>query len=347
MLVTQQPVLRRFWYPVIPVSHLDAGPKPFTLLGEKLVLWKDGEGRFSALEDRCCHRTAELSRGFYDSGLLACGYHGWTYDHAGRCVRIPQMERSAVPEGARVRAFRADSRYGHVWVCLHAEPLAPIPEFPEAHDPGYRRIDQFYESWDCAGLRLMENSFDPAHVNFVHRETFGDPGDAGPASIDITDAEWGFHMNTKIPVKNSELAKSILRMESNKTVREIDADWCMPFLRYARFKYPTGLVHAIMTCATPIDDRRSMIMQTAWRNDTEAQAKAADIIEFDRRVTMEDRYILEGTDCDVPLDNRVAERSVATDKPGVLMRRKLLKLLAEHGEPEATRYRPSSEKAVA
>ena len=339
MLVTQQPVLRRFWYPVIPVSHLDAGPKPFTLLGQKLALWKDGEGRFSALEDRCCHRTAELSRGFYDGGQLACGYHGWVYDHTGRCVRIPQMARSDVPEGSRVRAFRADSRYGYVWVCLDERPLTGIPEFPEARDPSYRCIPQFYETWNCAGLRLMENSFDPAHVNFVHRGTFGDPADAAPIAMDVSDREWGFHLNTKIPVKNSELAKSILRMDSSKTTREIDADWWMPFLRYARFKYPTGLTHAIMTCATPIDDRSSMITQTAWRNDTEADAKAADIIEFDRRVTIEDRYILEGTDSDVPLDSRThAERSVATDRPGVLMRRKLLKLLAEHGEAEATHH---------
>jgi phenylpropionate dioxygenase-like ring-hydroxylating dioxygenase large terminal subunit len=340
MLVTQQPVLKRFWYPVIPLSMLDDGPKPFVLLGEKIVLWKDGEGRVSCLEDRCCHRSAELSRGFYDQGGLACGYHGWTYDRTGRCVRIPQMERSAVPEGACVRAYRAETRYGYVWVCLDDEPLLRLPEFPEATDPAYRMIPQFYESWQCAGLRLMENSFDPAHVNFVHRATFGDPVDAGPVQMEVTDRDFGFHMNTKIPIKNIDLAKSILRIDSNKTTREIDAEWWLPFLRYARFKYPTGLVHAIMTCATPIDDRFSMVSQVAWRNDTEEQAKAVDIIEFDRRVTHEDRYILEGTDPDVPLDNRFAERNVATDKPGVLMRRKLLAMLAAHGEKEATRHAP-------
>lgn len=40
MLVTQQPVLRRFWYAIMPMHQLDAGPQPFTLLGEKIVLWK-------------------------------------------------------------------------------------------------------------------------------------------------------------------------------------------------------------------------------------------------------------------------------------------------------------------
>lgn len=33
MLVTHQPVLKKFWYPVMPMSHLETGPKPFTLLG--------------------------------------------------------------------------------------------------------------------------------------------------------------------------------------------------------------------------------------------------------------------------------------------------------------------------
>ncbi|THF29113.1 hypothetical protein E5170_18070 [Pseudomonas atacamensis] len=42
MLVTKQPVLRRFWYALLPMTALDAGPQPFTLLGEALVV---GGGR--------------------------------------------------------------------------------------------------------------------------------------------------------------------------------------------------------------------------------------------------------------------------------------------------------------
>ena len=40
MFVTQQPVLRRSWYAVFPVTAIDAGPTPFTLLGENIVVWK-------------------------------------------------------------------------------------------------------------------------------------------------------------------------------------------------------------------------------------------------------------------------------------------------------------------
>jgi phenylpropionate dioxygenase-like ring-hydroxylating dioxygenase large terminal subunit len=70
MLVTQQPVLRRFWYATVPISQLQEGPRPFTLLKENLVLFLDAEGQPAALADRCCHRTAQLSKGCTADGLL-------------------------------------------------------------------------------------------------------------------------------------------------------------------------------------------------------------------------------------------------------------------------------------
>ena len=41
MLVTKQKVLRRFWYATWPIDKLRDGPKPFTLLGEDIVLFLD------------------------------------------------------------------------------------------------------------------------------------------------------------------------------------------------------------------------------------------------------------------------------------------------------------------
>jgi phenylpropionate dioxygenase-like ring-hydroxylating dioxygenase large terminal subunit len=334
MLVTKQKVLRRFWYPVIPLSLLEEGPKPFTLLAERIVVWRDGEGRVSALEDRCCHRSAALSRGYYDAGALVCGYHGWTYDHAGKVVRIPQLERDAAPAGARVRSFPAEERYGYVWVCLDAAPLAGIPQIKEWDDPAFRRIPQFYELWRCAGLRLMENSFDNAHVNFVHRGTFGDPRDAGESNSEVFEEPWGFRTRTEIPVKQTALAAKANRIEGEKTVRTIEGSWWMPFVRRAHMTYPSGLRHVIVTAATPIDDAHSQIVQFCLRSDREEDVPAADAIAFDRKITEEDRYILESTDPDVPLGDAARERNMASDKLGILMRKRLLALLREHGEEE-------------
>jgi phenylpropionate dioxygenase-like ring-hydroxylating dioxygenase large terminal subunit len=333
MLQTETPALRRFWYPVMPVEHLKDGPKPFTLLGRNIVLWLDGEGKPAALDDRCCHRTAKLSKGFYSNGWLACGYHGWEFGSDGRVMRVPQ--RPVDKQGAtnmRVPSYRAEARYGYVWVALD-EPLFDIPDFEEEAE-GFRRIDEFYEVWNCAGLRLMENSFDMAHLSYVHAESFGILAEPRPAPVDIEHTPWGFVMRGEAPVTNKGISKDLLKTDSERTVRVIEGRWFLPFMRASRIDYPTGLTHVLVTAATPIDDRRSMICQWVYRNDTEADAPAEKVIAFDRQVTNEDRTILESSTWDVPL-NMSEELHMPSDRPGIEMRRRLAALLAEHGEEEA------------
>jgi len=86
MLTTQQKTLRKFWYATMPLSHLADGPRPFRLMNEDIVLFLDADETPAALRDRCCHRTAKLSKGWMDDGHIVCGYHGWTYDRHGRVV---------------------------------------------------------------------------------------------------------------------------------------------------------------------------------------------------------------------------------------------------------------------
>ena len=172
MLTTQQKVLRRFWYAVIPLDDLASGPKPFRLLGEDIVVFLDGNGKPAALKDRCCHRTAKLSKGWCKDGNLVCGYHGWTYDRTGKVVFVPQLLAQQDVEGYPTPAYHCEARYGYAWVALD-EPLAPILEASEDTDPRFRRIPQFYEAWNTSAFRLMENSFDNAHFAFVHKGTFG------------------------------------------------------------------------------------------------------------------------------------------------------------------------------
>ena len=148
MLQTRQPVLQRFWNPVIPSADVANKPVGLKYFGQDIVLWRDSTGAISALEDRCQHRTARLSAGWVDGDALVCGYHGWNYATDGKCIKIPQQPELAPKVcGARARArrFHAEDRYGYVWVCLAAEPLTGIPEFEEDGAPGFRRIPQFYE----------------------------------------------------------------------------------------------------------------------------------------------------------------------------------------------------------
>lgn len=81
MLTSQRRVFRKFWHAVVPRSTLrDRQPVPFTLLGEPIVLFLDAAGQLAAFKDRCCHRTARLSKGRCDGGVLECGCHGWRFE---------------------------------------------------------------------------------------------------------------------------------------------------------------------------------------------------------------------------------------------------------------------------
>ena len=332
MLVTQQPVLRNFWYPVLPAASLQDNPHGFELLGQKVVLWRDEAGMVAAVRDRCCHRSAQLSGGVVDAGHIRCPYHGWAFDGTGTCVKVPQLADKLISSTYQVPAYHCAERYGYIWLCLGA-PLLPVPEIPEADAPDFRLIQEFYEPWHCSGLRVMENSFDNAHFSFVHRATFGDHHNPLPASLELIDLVDGLRMKSSVPVVNPPLQQQNLGIPLAKTVRRMDARWFMPFARKLHITYPNGLIHIIFTAATPVNDRTSQIVQFCLRNDTEAEAKAADIIAFDRAVTLEDQAVLETTDYDTPLALD-REQHMLSDKPGIMMRHKLAALLKAHGEVE-------------
>ena len=334
MLVTLQPVLRRFWYAVMPTAMLDNGPKPFTLLGEKIVLWKGADGKPAALRDRCCHRTAQLSKGFVENGNIVCGYHGWNYDASGACVKIPQAPGTAIPSGASVPAYHCEEKYGYVWVALD-DPLQPLFDIAEDHDPRYRRIGQFCETWKTAPLRLMENSFDTAHFSFVHKGTFGQFDQPKPEKFAITETDYGFEAETIITINNPPQSHRITGTTEPTTKRHFRNQWHLPFSRRLGMEYPNGLQHIIFTCATPIDDAHIQLVQWMYRNDTEDDCPAQLLNDWDRKVIAEDKEILESTDPDAPVDvSRRIEQNMPTDMPGLIMRRRLLELLRAHGESE-------------
>ena len=337
MLNTKQKVLRDFWYATVPTHKLADGPKPFRLLGQDVVLFLDGEGAPAALEDRCCHRTAKLSKGWMKGGNIVCGYHGWEYDRDGKLVNIPQFPfEQAVPD-ARAKSFHARDRYGYVWVCL-GEPLQDIPHQPQEGDPGFRRIHQFDDRWNCSALRIMENSFDNAHFAFVHKATFGDINQPKPEKYEITETDYGFVAETIVTVRNPPMAARITGTSEPYTKRKMRNHWYMPFCRTMDMEYPSGLRHIIFNSATPIDDGAIQLIQILFRNDREEDCSTDELRAWDRAIIEEDRDILESTDPDAVVDmSRKVEMHMPSDRPGMIMRTRINKLLQEHGETEIAR----------
>ncbi len=329
MLVTKHPTFKRFWYPVVPIENLHEEPKAFELLGQKLVVWLAADGQPAAAADRCCHRSAQLSKGKVNAGNIACSYHGWEFAPTGECVRVPQLEAGQpIPRTYQISTYRCEERYGYAWVCLD-EPLYPIPEIQEVSDTTFRLIHEFYEPWRVAGLRVMENEFDLAHPTFVHTTTFGSEEHPTPDAMELVETEYGIKTYGVLGVTNPLLQQQNLKMAEAKTYRTLEMEWFVPFTCRLRIAYPNGLVHVVVNTAVPIDDTTSQIVQFCMRNDTEAETKAADAIAFDRAVTLEDKAILETTDPDVPLSTD-GEQHMATDRPGLLMRRKLAAILRQY-----------------
>ena len=72
--------------------------------------------------------------------------------------------------------------------------------------------------------------------------------------------------------------------------------------------------------------------------NTEADCPAQMLVDFDAEITREDKDILESTDPDALVDpcRRGVEYSMDSDRPGILIRKKLLELLVKPGEQEFT-----------
>jgi phenylpropionate dioxygenase-like ring-hydroxylating dioxygenase large terminal subunit len=164
------PSMGSYWHPIAQAAEVVEQPRRFMLLGEPLVAFRDQQG-VAAFKDLCIHRGTALSLGYITDGRLTCLYHGWEYDRTGACVHIPSLPAGAsIPRKARAIAYRAEERYGLVWVALK-DPVAPIPGWPEDvwDNPRYEVFLAARQTWKANAGRVVENGMDFSHFNFTHR----------------------------------------------------------------------------------------------------------------------------------------------------------------------------------
>ncbi|MGH7091634.1 MAG: Rieske 2Fe-2S domain-containing protein, partial [Stellaceae bacterium] len=170
--------LRNAWYAAAWTKDLRDAPLARTVLGEELVLFR-AQGRAAALEDRCCHRAAPLSRGRMVPEGLQCGYHGLKFDGAGDCVEIPVQTK--IPPGARVRAYPVTEKWKLAWVWMGDPAKADveaIPALPWLDEPGWT-VTPGYLRLEANGQLLIDNLLDFSHVTYLHPNTLaGDPREA-------------------------------------------------------------------------------------------------------------------------------------------------------------------------
>ena len=166
--------LRNTWYVAawsheITADHL----LPRTITQIPLVFWRDRIGKVVALEDRCCHRAAPLSKGRREGDGIRCMYHGLLFDASGRCIEIPSQE--FIPPAATVRAIPVVERFKWVWVWM-GDPASADPSLiPDTHhldDSGWRGKPG-YLHYEANYLLITDNLLDFSHLSYVHETTLG------------------------------------------------------------------------------------------------------------------------------------------------------------------------------
>jgi phenylpropionate dioxygenase-like ring-hydroxylating dioxygenase large terminal subunit len=166
--------LRRFWHPVDFSSALVDLPKRVRILGEDLVLFRNGQGQVGLLALHCSHRGTSLEFGNVERQGIRCCYHGWLYGVDGRVLETPGEPADSPLKGRFVHGAYPTLEYKGL-VFAYMGPLDQRPEFPiydTLEMPDYQTVpdgstDERY-LYRCNWLQVKENSMDPMHRVFLH-----------------------------------------------------------------------------------------------------------------------------------------------------------------------------------
>jgi nitrite reductase/ring-hydroxylating ferredoxin subunit len=151
------------WWTIACTEEVSTKKPLSTDVGDQpIVVWRDQNGVARALEDRCPHRRAPLSRGcIRDNGLIQCGYHGWSYDgETGRLKEIPNMKaEQRFPPLYKAKSFAVTEADGFVRISLQDKPAALRPGLPALGLHGVTHIGLAHAEYlsalfDAPGLLL-------------------------------------------------------------------------------------------------------------------------------------------------------------------------------------------------
>ncbi len=197
-------LLRRYWHPVARSDQATDLPLPVRLLGEDLILFRDGSGTVGLLTPRCCHRGTTLLYGKVEPTGIRCSYHGWLFDADGTCLDQPcEPDRGRNRERYRQPWYPIVEYHGLIFTYMgppERQPTFPTYDiFDDLNDDEHVVVlDHFAFGGPsvapCNWFQTHENSMDPYHVFILHNAISGsqfNPDLAAWPQIDWQVHEWG------------------------------------------------------------------------------------------------------------------------------------------------------------
>jgi vanillate O-demethylase monooxygenase subunit len=335
--------LRNCWYVAAEAGEVTRAPLARLLLGEPVVLYRREDGSAVALEDRCCHRRAPLSKGKVIGDRLQCGYHGFTFDAAGACVAIPGQDR--VPAGLGVASYPLVERHGFLWIWMGAAAKADaarIPDFHRCADPNWATVHQRLPI-AANYLLVVENLIDLSHVGFVHGKTIG-TDDSGaklafergedfvkvirePVAVDTAPHNAKQGMGPRSVLEKTITFTPPCHIVIDVRTTEVDA----------KKNDPMSLGITVLNACTPETESSTHYF---WVSARDYQQDDRQVDAFMTKLTVaafdEDMDMLEAQERSIALDPSVPIVSVNADQGSVQMRRLMAQLVAEENATIAT-----------
>jgi 5,5'-dehydrodivanillate O-demethylase len=163
-------LMRRYWMPICPSAELKKTPKKrIKLMGESLVLYRDGKGELGLVPERCPHRNASLYFGFLEEDGIRCPYHGWKFAPNGECIEQPFEPKDSKLKALACRpAYVVKELAGLVFAYIGPGPAPELPRWEYlVRKDGVRSI-VVLPVHHCNWVQGQENSHDPVHTYYLH-----------------------------------------------------------------------------------------------------------------------------------------------------------------------------------
>ncbi len=182
------------WSHEVPADGLFAR----TILGAPVLLYRTAAGQAVALEDRCCHRGAPLSRGRREGDAVRCGYHGLKFAADGTCLEVPGQQ--TIPREARQRAYPVLERHNWVWLWPGDPALADpalVPDNWACGDPAWPHVPDM-KTWPVDWRLVCDNLLDFSHLSYTHEKTLGGSTEIAQSRAEIERLERGVRVTRRV-----------------------------------------------------------------------------------------------------------------------------------------------------
>lgn len=161
----------RGWFVIGGADEFKPGEtKALKYFGQELVAFRGERNELIVLDAYCPHLGAHMGHGGKVIGsTLRCPFHGWRYDHTGKCVDVPYAKM--IPKRACVKSWKAIDINGlsMIWHDPKGgDPEFEIPVLPEWDTPGWTPWNLNRREIKTHPREIVENVADEAHFNVVH-----------------------------------------------------------------------------------------------------------------------------------------------------------------------------------